>query len=106
MFAKRLAVFAVLALMGCTAHTPGYDTTFRPLDDGTFQYEALGGRFYPPESAAAEANRLSRLKLYLTDNDLCPGGYEVFGRKVIREAPGHSSLSRIFYRVRCKEGNR
>ncbi len=107
MFAKGLAVFAFLALMGCTtARITGYDHRFKPLSDGTFEYEAVAGPFYPPKSASAEANRLLRLKLYLTDNDLCPGGYEVFERIAIREYGSDALAHRIHYRVRCKEGNR
>ncbi len=106
MFAKGLAVFAFLALMGCSAHDTIFDTRFRPLSDGTFQYEAVAGPLTPHDSSSAESNRLSRLKLYLTDNDLCPGGYEIFERKVIREYNLGAAGSRIYYRVRCKEGNR
>lgn len=100
MTTKRGISVALLALglAGCATIDRGVVSDFRPTGPTTFVYRAQAGALdYPAGSPAAEQVRMDWLRTWLTDNAMCPGGYEITKRQEVAIGFG----ARIHYTGRC-----
>ena len=98
---KLLAVICILS--GCTTDLDKPSLTeFYPHDDG-FRYKASTALGYEPDNPKAEEYRIRWLNEYVTDNHVCPSGFDVVKRKVVvkREAP-LATIADILYEGKCK----
>ena len=79
-------------------------TEFTPIGNSAFEYKALASPVLRPEdSSDAELERIVWLERYLTDNGLCPYGYEIIERRTVLLVTGLLGASYdIFYTGRCK----
>jgi len=100
----RIVIVALILLLGgCETLDRQELTTFEPLKNNRFRYEAKAGPVYRPDTAAGERTRISWLQQYLTDNKLCPNGFTIEQRKVVlvRRA-ALADLYNIIYYGKCK----
>jgi hypothetical protein len=77
-------ILAVLSLAACKAlpDKPAV-SKFYPVGDSGFHYEAWASAAHPDYSARAEAARIRQLATYLSDDHLCPKGYEITARRIV-----------------------
>jgi hypothetical protein len=62
---------------------------FEPLPNGEFQFEAKAdSNFNPPQDGKGEWTRMQWFEEYLSENRLCPNGYEIAERNttLVRES--------------------
>lgn len=100
---RTILVLTLVLLGGCSALDRQELTSFEPLPNKKFRYEAKTDAIYRHDTAAGERTRLSWLEKYLRDNQLCSGGYVIEQRKavLIRRA-ALAQLYNIIYYGRCK----
>lgn len=101
----RVATWVVVGavLAGCAAVDRAEMSTFEPLGDGRFRFKARADSLvYRIDSPEAEVERLRWLSLYLTDNNLCPRGFEVLTRSVVAVNAGLAMVHDVYYDLRCK----
>src|ERR1051325_4125374 len=75
-----------LSMAVCIAGCDGKEPPLTRLDQGSeqeFTFEARADLEHPEDDAKAEATRMEWLSKALADNDLCPNGYTITGRKVV-----------------------
>ncbi|MCC4254123.1 hypothetical protein LL251_17060 [Sphingobium naphthae] len=105
---KRLSAIALLsALVACAS----YDRTmlaaesgFEPTDEG-FVFKTKAYTDMQEDSSGAEANRIKIMDDFARRNSVCPSGYNIDRREVIRRpktALGISTLADIHYHASCK----
>ncbi len=93
----------VFLLAGCAAYDRPALSTFEPLTETTFRYQAkTDSLVYREESPTAETERMRWLETYLTDNKFCPQGYEITSRKPVVTQDTLARTYTIYYAGRCK----
>jgi hypothetical protein len=79
-------------------------TSFEIQEEDKFVYEAWADAIYPLEEKEAEDYRISFLKEYLADNNLCPNGYEISRRQpILKDKALLGPSYRIFYYGKCRD---
>ena len=104
MMGRLIVLFGALAMAGCAAMPFELDrvtmTAFEPDGQNAFRYKATAGKLsYPEDGELAEKVRMDWLETYLELNEMCPGGYEIDDRSVVKRTTGSSD---IHYRGQCK----
>lgn len=88
----------LVTMTGCATIDRGAVSDFRPSGPTTFEYRAQAGALdYPADSPAAEQVRMDWLRTWLTDNEMCPAGYQIIERHEVKIGFG----ARIHYTGRC-----
>ena len=82
--AKIACLIGLLSLAACKQlpDKPAV-SKFYPVGDNGFHYEAWATAAHPDYSPKAEAARMRQLGVYLSDDHLCPKGYEITGRRIV-----------------------
>lgn len=99
-----MRVFAILACVvaGCASHDFGPQVEaveLRPTDKaGVYVYKAYADAYWTVDGEGAEKARMAGLETRLSMNGLCPAGYSVSDRRVIKAGGPHHD---IFYTVAC-----
>jgi|GEM_PF-2646622 len=98
--------FPVLSLLcascGAVEIVDRNTTTFEPLPNGSFRYEAFANSSYPHDDLAAEKTRVKWLEQFLNDNDYCPDGYRINERKAVLKMKGSvGDIYDLFYYGSC-----
>jgi hypothetical protein len=99
-----LALLSAATISGCAMHTAGLKTEFtdfEPTEQG-FRYRGLANAIYEIDTEDGEAWRMEILQSYLTDNDICPKGYEITSRKPVVVNGKGGSVYWVHYQGRCK----
>lgn len=93
-------------LTSCAAIDRPAMSTFEPFTSNgttTFRYKAKADPGRKPESAEAEAERMTWLGMYLADNKLCGAGYTIQDRKVVLMSTALlGSVHDVIYTGQCK----
>lgn len=94
-----IAAAAALARGGCASNLDKLEkTTFEPGPNGAFQMivRDQGIDF-------TEDDRLGWLNEYVTDNNLCPAGYQITDRKqIVQEHALLGDILEVIYEGKCK----
>jgi major membrane immunogen (membrane-anchored lipoprotein) len=100
-----LAPVAFVALIVSLTACSSFDrriTSFEPMANNEFRYQAFADATYSPTDPDDEAIRLNWLQQYLNDNDLCANGYEITDRKqVLKSKSAFADIYDIIYYGRC-----
>ena len=79
------------------------DSSFRSTETG-FTFQSVASTNWQEDSSGAEANRVAVMEQFVERNGVCPDGYGVTDRDVIRRpatALGVTTLADIIYTAEC-----
>ncbi|WP_293862452.1 hypothetical protein [uncultured Alsobacter sp.] len=94
---------ATLALAGCDTYRRMKETTFTPLGGGVYTYTAKLGADSEQDIVDSEPFRISNLEFYLRENRLCPAGYVVEQRELLKTGESlRGAFYDAHYRIRCR----
>lgn len=108
--AKTIRTFSIgsmLVALGACGITNDFErmreTEWRPTGEQTFIYEA--GAFDHDDPLAKSKTVAKWLDQYLSDNGMCPDGYEITDRQVvIRGKNLRGTIHWVYYTGQCTEG--
>lgn len=78
----------------------------RPTDGG-FVFRTFADTVYQEDDPEAEQDRTNALARFVEANALCPEGYEIVERQVVKRPPtwiGIDTLRDIYYTGACNDG--
>ena len=78
----------------------------RPTEGG-FVFRTIADTIYQEDDPEAERDRMNALGRFVEANALCPEGYEIVERQVVRRPPtfiGIDTLRDIYYTGTCRDG--
>ncbi len=102
---KYFLIFSsIFILSSCSSFDRTLMSEFEPLPKKSFKFKSKSDLIYPEDSEGAEKIRMDWLETYLTDNNICAGGYVIEERKVVLVSEaliGPGKLKDIYYYGRC-----
>jgi hypothetical protein len=96
---KSIILLLCVAAAGCA---PAMDritaTDFEPTGNDGFKFRTMIAPQYP-DNAMGETARMDMLQGWLTNNSMCPRGYDITSRQAVQRSV---FVSDVFYNGRCK----
>ena len=98
----------MLLLSACSLEGAPFPSSFTMTGPEQFEFVATGNWIYPANTVAGEAERLTWLRGYISEHQICPAGYKIVERtpKWLKESARASSeeqmMRSITYVGRCE----
>jgi hypothetical protein len=93
---------AALSLVACANLDRPEATDLLLVSDGTYLFRARAQFPYPLDADWAERQRFEWLQESLAEDGACPHGYTIESRRVGEHKEGWTSVTSVFYGVKCK----
>lgn len=99
----RITLTAAL-LTSCATIDRPHLSSFEPIGASEFRFKARADAMvYREDTTDGEEERMRWLQQYLTDNGICPTGYDIVSRRVVIVAERlMGRINDIFYTGRCR----
>jgi hypothetical protein len=81
---RLISALTMLFLCRCALEGAPFPSSFTITGPGQFEFVATGNWIYPANTEAGEAERLTWLRGYISEHQICPGGYTIVERTPTR----------------------
>lgn len=101
-----LTVAIALITFSCASIDRTRVTRFEPYksngEQQQFKYFAQASFSYPEATKEGEDQRMEWLKVWLSENRLCPSGFSITERKVVEASTWQFDIQHIYYTGKCQ----